>query len=128
MQEGGHYSMKYHQIIQRIKHSAGAREDESQDALEVVVENVAANLTDTTRRAFAAQLPEELQNAAQMVPTITHIDEDIIEQLMDLEDIDEHRARQYIKAAWQTISELFEREEVEDITAELPNPMRAVLE
>ena len=80
--------MKYHQLIQRIKACAGAREDESQDALEVVVENVASHLSDYTRRGFARELPEELQSAAMMVPTITHIDEDIIDQLMDLEDID----------------------------------------
>lgn len=118
--------MKYHALIKKIKHMAQAREDESQDALEIVVENVAAHLTDYTRRGFAAQLPVELQNAAQMVPTITHIDEDIIEQLMDLEDIDEHRARRHLKVAWQTITELFDRESVDDITAELPSNMMAV--
>ncbi len=119
--------MKYHTLVERIKHIAQAREDESQDALEIVVENVAAHLTDYTRRGFAAQLPAELQNAAQMVPTITHIDEDLIDQLMDLEDIDESRARQHLRAAWQTIIELFDRESVEDITSELPSNVMAVL-
>lgn len=120
--------MKYHVLINKIKMLAHAREDESQDALEVVVENVAANLTDYTRQGFAAKLPEELQSAAMMVPTITHIDEDIIDQLMDLEDIDERRARKHLRAAWQTICELFDRESVEDITAELPRKMVAQLE
>lgn len=120
--------MKYHTLIQKIKAIAQAREDESQDALEVVVENVAANLTDYTRHGFAAKLPDELQSAAMMVPTANHIDEDIIEQLMDLEDIDEHRARRHLRAAWQTLCELFDRESVEDITAELPRKMVAQLE
>lgn len=120
--------MSYHELIQRIKEYAGAAEEESQDALEIVVENVAAHLTDPTRREFAAQLPDELQSAAMMVPTANHIDEDIIEQLMDLEDVDEGRAKQYIKAAWNALKDMFDRTEVEDITSELPRNMVAALE
>lgn len=120
--------MKYHELIRRIKVAAHANEDESQDALELVVENVAAHLTDHTRRGFAAALPEELQNAAQMVPTASHIDEDIIEQLMDLEDVDENRAQARIKAAWQVLSDIFDSHEVDDITSELPRQMIAELE
>ena len=120
--------MHYHELIRRIKAAAPASEDESQDALELVVENVAAHLTDHTRRDFAAALPDELQNAAQMVPTANHIDEDIIEQLMDLEDVDEHSARTRIKAAWQVICEIFDSREVDDITAELPRQIVAELQ
>jgi uncharacterized protein (DUF2267 family) len=107
---------------------ASANDDESQDALELVVENVAAHLTDHTRRDFAAALPEELQNAAQMVPTATHIDEDIIGQLMDLEDMDEGSAKRRIKAAWQALCEIFDSREVDDITSELPRQIVAELE
>lgn len=120
--------MKYHTLVQKIKHMAQAREDESQDALEVVVENVAVHLSDSARRGFAAKLPEELQTAAMMVPTVNSIDEDIIEQYMELEDVDEHNARRYLQAAWQALCELFDGEAVDDITAELPRGMRAVLE
>ena len=120
--------MNYHELIHRIKAAASADEDESQDALELVVENVAAHLTDQTRREFAAALPDELQIAAQMVPTANHIDEDIIEQLMDLEDVDESSARKRIKAAWQAICDLFDSREVNDITAELPHQVVAALE
>jgi uncharacterized protein (DUF2267 family) len=120
--------MNYHELIHRIKDAAQADEDASQDALELVVENVAAHLTDHTRREFAAALPDELQNAAQMVPTANHIDEDIIEQLMDLEDVDESSARARIKAAWQAISDIFDSREVDDITSELPRQVVAALE
>ncbi|MGB4800001.1 MAG: DUF2267 domain-containing protein [Candidatus Saccharimonadales bacterium] len=120
--------MKYHSLIKKIHHLVGARDDESQDALELVVENVAVHLTDRTRRGFAAQLPAELKTAAMMVPTATSIDDDIIEQFMDLDDVDEHRARDYLRAAWQALCELFDRESVQDITAELPRRMVAVLE
>lgn len=120
--------MRYHELIRRIKSIAPASEDESQDALELVVENVAAHLTDHTRRGFAAALPEELQNAAQMVPTVTHIDEDIIGQLMDLEEMDEGSARARIRAAWQALCEIFDSREVDDITSELPSQMIAELQ
>jgi len=120
--------MKYHELIRRIKMATSSEEYESQDALELVVENVAAHLSDYTRREFAAALPDELQNAAQMVPTAQHIDEDIIEQLMDLEDVDETRARQRIRAAWQAICDIFDSHAVDDITAELPRRMVATLE
>lgn len=120
--------MNYMDLIHRIKATASADEDESQDALELVVENVAAHLTDHTRREFAAALPDELQSAAQMVPTANHIDEDIIEQLMDLEDVDESNAKQRIKAAWQAISDIFDSREVDDITSELPRRVVAALE
>ncbi|QQS18575.1 DUF2267 domain-containing protein [Candidatus Saccharibacteria bacterium] len=120
--------MKYHLLIKKIHSMAGARADESQDALELVVENVAVHLTDRTRRGFAAKLPQELQAAAMMVPTAGAIEDDIIEQYMDLEDVDEHRARHYLQAAWQAICELFDRESVDDITAELPRKMIAVLQ
>lgn len=120
--------MNYLQLIHRVKDATSAADDESQDALELVVENVAAHLTDRTRREFAAALPDELQSAAQMVPTANHIDEDIIEQLMDLEDVDEISAKERIRAAWHALRDMFDNSEVEDITAELPRTMVAALE
>ena len=120
--------MNYMDLIHRIKAASHADEDESQDALELVVENVAAHLTDHTRREFAAALPDELQSAAQMVPTANHIDEDIIEQLMDLEDVDESSAKTRIRAAWQAVCDIFDSREVDDITSELPRQVVAALE
>jgi uncharacterized protein (DUF2267 family) len=120
--------MNYRELVHRIKDATSTDEGASQDALELVVENVAAHLTDHTRREFAAALPDELQSAAQMVPTANHIDESIIEQLMDLEDVDEHSARARIKAAWQALRDIFDSREVDDITAELPRNVVAVLE
>jgi len=120
--------MNYHDLIRRIKDATSSDDSASQDALELVVENVAVHLTDHTRREFAAALPDELQSAAQMVPTVNHIDEDIIEQLMDLEDVDESDARRRIKAAWQALRDIFDSREVDDITSELPRQMVAALE
>ncbi len=120
--------MSYHDLIRRIKEAAGAADDESQEALELVVENVAVHLTDPTRKEFAAALPDELQHAAQMVPTASHLDEDIISQLMDIEDVEETEAKNYIRAAWQAIKDMFDGREVDDIKAELPHNMVAVLE
>jgi len=120
--------MSYYELIRKIKDATSAEESDSQDALELVVENVAVHLSDHVRRDFAAALPDELQHAAQMVPTANHIDEDIIEQLMDLEDVDESSARTRIRAAWQALCDIFDTREVSDITAELPHKVVAVLE
>lgn len=120
--------MKYHALVHKIKHLAHAREDESQDALEMVVENIAVHLSDDTRRGFAAKLPEELQTAAQMVPTANADEDNIIEQYMELGDVDEHRAREYLRAAWEAITELFDGDSVKDIKAELPRGIVSVLE
>lgn len=120
--------MKYHALVQKTKHLSHALEDESQDALEVVVENIAVHLSDYTRRDFAARLPEELRTAAMMVPTASALDDDLIEQFMDLSDVDESRARRYIRAAWEAICELFDGDSVRDITAELPPNVVTALE
>ncbi|HSX06667.1 MAG TPA: DUF2267 domain-containing protein [Candidatus Saccharimonadia bacterium] len=120
--------MIYRDLIRRIKDAAGASYDSAQDALELVVEKVAVHLSDQTRREFAAGLPKELQSAARMVPTVHHLDEDIVEQLMDLEDIDETGARARIKAAWQAVCDMFDHREVDEITAELPHQIVAALE
>ncbi len=120
--------MKYHDLIRRVKESAGAETDESQEALELVVENVAVHLTDPTRKEFAAALPSELQHAAQMVPTASYVDDDIVSQLMDIEDVEEQEAKSYIRAAWQAVKDMFGDSEVDDIKAELPRNMVAVLE
>lgn len=112
--------MKYHSLIRKIKHLAQAHEDESQDALEVVVENIAIHLDDVSRRDFASRLPEELRTAAMMVPTASIMDDDIIEQFLDIEDVDEGRARQFIQAAWEALSELFDTDALKDIVRQLP--------
>ena len=119
--------MKYIDLIRTVKASAGAAEDESEDVLEIVVENVASHLTERTRQGFAERLPAELQEVAHPVPTIAGFDEDIIDQLMDVSDVDESRARRYIQAAWQALIELFDWQSVDDIRAELPPRMKVVL-
>ena len=119
--------MKYAQLIQKIKVIAGAQYEESEDALGVVVEAVAVNLDEYSRKGFASRLPTELHAAAQMVPTVTQLDSDIIDQLMDLDDIDETKAKRTLRAAWRTLIELFDSESAEDIRAGLPPKVRAVL-
>jgi len=120
--------VKYNSLIQKIKYLSQAHEDESQDALEVVVENIAVHLDDVSRRDFASKLPEELQTAAMMVPTASSIDDDMIERFLEIDDIDELTAKQYIQAAWEAITELFDTDILRDIIRQLPRKMVAVLE
>ena len=120
--------MKYNALITKIKHLAQAREDTSQDALEVVVENVAVHLDDGSRRDFASKLPEELQAAATMVPTAASLDDDIIERFLEIDEMDELKAREYVRAAWEAISELFDSESIKSIILQLPRKLATVLE
>lgn len=119
--------MKYSQLVHKIKAIAGAGEDESEDALEVLVETVAVNLDTYSRKGFASRLPTELRSAAQMELTASHLDEDIVDQLMDLNEMDEITARKILRAAWRALIELFDSESAEDIQAGLPPHVKSVL-
>lgn len=113
--------MKYNSLVRKIKHLAQThQDDESQDALQVLVENIAMHLDDVSRREFAARLPEELQSAAMMVPTAASMDDDIIERFLEIDDVDEMTARQYMQAAWEAIAELFDTDVLKEIIRQLP--------
>jgi uncharacterized protein (DUF2267 family) len=106
---------------------SGFSDGESADALELLVENVSAHLTEGERRDFASQLPEELQELA-MAPTGQALRDNILEQFMELEDIEENQAKKQIKAAWRAIKDAISHGEAEDIKAQLPGDMVALLQ
>jgi uncharacterized protein (DUF2267 family) len=120
--------MKYSEIVRHINVTAATNEDGAQDALELVVENVAAYLPPQVRMQFAAGLPLELQSAAQMLPAVRHMDEDIVEQLMQQDGTDETNARRRIRAAWQALRPAFNTHEVQAFTTQLPRNVAAALE
>lgn len=120
--------MKYSEIIRHIQTTAAANDGGSEDAIELVVENVAAYLPPHMRYRFAAALPPELQNAAQMLPAIDSEDEDIVEQLMHQDRVDKTSAQQRIRAAWQALYPAFDMHEVREFKAQLPHKIVAALE
>lgn len=99
--------MKYHALITKSSTSLGLARTSRKTPLDPRRERGCSPLPTAL---VAVLLPnfEELQSAAMMVPTAS-AEDDIIEQYMDLEDVDEHRARDYLRAAWQAVCELFDR-------------------
>src|SRR5438105_4107724 len=120
--------MKYRELIKKVQHYSGFSDSESQDALQLLVESLAVHLTEGERKDFAAQLPQELQDIALSVyATENNSKEDILQQFMDLEDIDESRAKKQIKAAWRALKDAISGGEIEHIKAQLPNTTTALL-
>jgi uncharacterized protein (DUF2267 family) len=120
--------MKYSEIIHHIQTTAAASDGGSQDAIELVVENVAAYLPPQMRYRFAAGLPPELQSAAQMLPAVKSEDEGIVEQLMHQDRVDKISAQQRIRAAWQALYPAFDTHEVVEFKAQLPRNIVVALE
>lgn len=120
--------MKYSEIIHHIQTTVAATDGGSEDAIELVVENVAAYLPPHMRYRFAAGLPPELQSAAQMLPMAEPDDEDIVEQLMHQDRVDKTSAQQRIRAAWQALYPAFDTHEVKAFKDQLPRKIVAALE
>jgi len=121
--------MGFRELIRRVQQYSGFTDAESKDALECMVENLAVRLDEGERKEFANQLPEELQDIALAVrPTEenTH-QEDIVAQFMELQGIDEPRAKMQILAAWNALKEAITPGELNDIRTQLPNAMVSFL-
>lgn len=120
--------MRYRELIKRVQDYSGISDQESRDALEVMVEMLAVRLADRERRDFASQLPEQLQDIALTVwPTEDNYRQSIIEQAMELQDIDESSAKRRLRAAWHALCDAISSGEVEDIESQLPNDVVAML-
>lgn len=120
--------MKYREIIKKVQDYSGFSDSESQDALQMMVESLAVHLTEGERKDFASQLPSELQDIAlSVLPTEESVNQDILDQFMEIQEIDENRAKKQIKAAWQALKDAISGGEIEDIKAQLPNQTVALL-
>jgi uncharacterized protein (DUF2267 family) len=120
--------MGFRELIKKVQDYSGFSDNESEDALELMVESVAVRLEEGERKDFASQLPQELQNIAlSVLPTEENSTMGIVEQFMDVEDIEEGRAKKQIFAAWRALKDALTPGEVEHIKAQLPNSMVAYL-
>jgi len=120
--------MKYRELIKKVQNYSGFSDDESEDALQMMVESLAVHLNEGERKDFASQLPERLQDLALSVfANERNSHEDIVEQFMENERIDESRAKKQIFAAWQALKDGLSKGEVEHIRAQLPNRTVAFL-
>ena len=120
--------MTFREMVKKMQHYSGFSDSESQDALELMVESLAVHLTEGERKDFASPLPQELKDIAMSVmPTRETAKQDMLEQFMQLQDIDEKRAKKQILCAWKTLKDAITPGEIEDIRAQLPNRTVALL-
>ena len=118
----------YKEMIKSVKHYSGLSDEESKDALGMMVESISVHLPEPEREDFASELPGALHDMALSVsPTTKNSTEDILQQFMEVQDIDERTARRQITAAWQTIKEAISPGEIRDILAWLPKSSHRIL-
>lgn len=120
--------MKFREMVKKVQMYSGFSDRESQEALECMVESLATHLTEGERKDFASQLPTELKNIALTVE-VTEEDtkKNILQQFMEAQNIDESRAKKQMMTAWKAIKEAISPGEIQDIKAQLPNDMAAML-
>lgn len=121
--------MGFRELIKKVQQYSGFTDAESKDALECMVENLAVRLDDGERKDFARQLPEELQDIAlSVIPTEENTrQQDIVAQFMELQGVDEPRAKMQIMAAWHALKQAITPNEIDDIRSQLPNAMGSFL-
>lgn len=120
--------MKYRELIKKVQDYSGFSDQESEEALDLVVETIATRLNPGERRHFASELPEELEDLA-MMPTIQgkFSAEDMLEQLSELEDINKSHAKKQVIAVWKALKEAISPGEIKDIQSQLPQDLAQVL-
>lgn len=121
--------MGFRELILKVQQYSGFSDAESKDALECMVENLAVRLDEHDRKDFANQLPEELQNIALTVISTEENtkQEDIVVRFMELQGVDEPRAKMQIMAAWNALRQAIAPSELDDMRAHLPRAMASFL-
>jgi uncharacterized protein (DUF2267 family) len=120
--------MMYNELIHKVQDYSGFSNEESQEALELMVVALSVRLADKERQAFAQQLPENLQDIALTVrKTDSDSRKNMLKQFMDLQQIDESHAKKQIRAAWQALCDALSGKRLETIRSELPPRTNALL-
>lgn len=121
--------MAYRDIVKKVKDYSGFSDQESEVALDVLVETLAEHMPDDRLTHFASQLPAELQDIAlstALVERQVH-DNDIVEELMDKEMIDEAYAKKQVQSAWAALKSFISERQVEHIRSQLTPQVARVL-
>ena len=120
--------MNFREMIKKVQVNSGFSDTESEDALEMLVENLAVHLEKGERKDFASQLPQELKD---IVLTVSDTEQDpqldLLQQFMDVEQIPEDRAKKQLLAAWEALKSALSAGQIEHIRAQLPNSTVALL-
>lgn len=113
--------MNYRGLIKTVQHYSGFSDAESKDALDGTVAVLAVHLTEGQRKNFASQLPHELQDLALAVyATEENSREDLFEQFMEVQEVDEPRAKKQLLSAWNALKDTLSIGLIEHIQAQLP--------
>ena len=98
--------MRYFDMIQKVQDYSGFTEEESKDALQLMVESISVRLAEPIRHKFASQLPSLLKILAlSVLPTKKNVNEDIVQQFMSVQQVGYKRAKMQIKAAWRALKD-----------------------
>ncbi len=120
--------MKYRDLIKTVQDYSGFSDSESKDALDGTVAVLAIHLTEGERKNFASQLPEELQDLALAVyATEANSQQDLFEQFMEVQEVDEPRARQQLLSAWDALKDILSSRLIDHIKAQLPQRTQQLL-
>lgn len=120
--------MLYNELVHKVQDYSGLSDEESREALELMVAALSVRLADQQRTAFARQLPDELQDIALIVrKTDSDSRKNMLKQFMDLQEIDESRAKKQIRASWQALKGVVSGKRIEIIKSELPPRTNALL-
>lgn len=113
--------MGYRELIKKIQHDSGFSDQESEVALDTMVETLAERLTDDELEKFASQLPTELQEIA-MVTMMVDRDErhmGIVEEFMVREQISEDHAKKQVLSAWGALKSFISEGQINHLKAQL---------
>lgn len=120
--------MRYTDMVQRVKYYSGLPSHESEEILELMVVSLSTRLSDHERQEFAGELPKHLHDLALLVRG-THGDvrKDLVRQFMDLQAVDERRARRQITAGWKALGDTMSGRKLESLRQQLPSQATAAL-
>lgn len=114
--------MKFRQLVKKVQQYSGFSDMESTDALQMMVESLAVHLDLQERKRFASQLPKELRDIALSVySTPKNSTQDIVSQFMEIQEIEEPRAKKQINSAWQALKEAISERQVHRLESRLPD-------
>lgn len=113
--------MGYRELIKKIQHDTGFSDQESETALDTLVESLAERLTDDELRKFASQLPEELQKVAMLTPMEDREERhmDIVAEFMLKEQISEDHAKKQVLSAWAALKSFISEGQIDHLKAQL---------
>lgn len=120
--------MNYQEMVQKVTQYSGMPKRESQEALELMVLSLCTRLDDHERKAFADELPAHLHDLALIVRgTQGDTRKDLVRQFMDLQEVDEPKARKQIAASWKVLGDTISGRKLDTLRQQLPPQTVAAL-